>query len=377
MKKTFFFFAFLFFAFQLPAQYTLRLVVTDVATKKLDDIYVAGNFNNWNPQDPNYKLKPFGGSRKAIVLKDIPAGTYQFKFTRGSWDKVETTAKGEDIENRMVEVDNDVSVNITIAGWKDDFPDKPKPNTATAQVHVMDTAFFIPQLNRHRRIWIYLPKSYNTTKGKLYPVLYMMDGQNLFNEQTAAFGEWGVDECLDTLQQKTGKECIVVGVDNDAEKRVNEYDPYDSEKYGKGEGKQFADFLANTLKPFIDTQYRTLKDVKHTYIAGSSMGGLISLYAVMKYPQTFGAAGVFSPAFWIAPQMFTDMQQTTWATFPRFYFYAGGKESETMVSDMKKMYNIIAEKHNYDMQEVVYPLGQHNESYWRKEFPNFYKWLMK
>ncbi len=377
MKKIFFFFAFLFFIFQLQAQYTLRLVVTDVATKKLDDIYVAGSFNNWNPKDANYKLKPFGGSRKAIVLKDIPAGTYQFKFTRGNWDKVETTAKGENVENRTVEVNGDVSENITIAGWKDDFPDKPKPNTATAQVHVIDTAFFIPQLNRHRRIWIYLPKSYNTTKGKLYPVLYMMDGQNLFNEQTAAFGEWGVDECLDTLQQKTGKECIVVGVDNDTVKRVNEYDPYDNEKYGKGEGKQFADFLANTLKPFVDKQYQTLKDVKHTYIAGSSMGGLISLYAVMEYPQTFGAVGVFSPAFWIAPQMFTDMQQTTWTTFPRFYFYAGGKETETMVSDMKKMYNVIAQKHNYDMQEVVYPLGQHNESYWRKEFPNFYKWLVK
>jgi predicted alpha/beta superfamily hydrolase len=376
MKKIFFFFAFLFFIFQLQAQYTLRLVITDVATKKLDDIYVAGNFNNWNPKDANYKLKPFGGSRKAIVLKDIPAGTYQFKFTRGSWDKVETTAKGEDIENRTVEVNDDVSENIAIAGWKDDFPDKPKPNTATAQVHIIDTAFFIPQLNRHRRIWIYLPKSYNTTKGKLYPVLYMMDGQNLFNEQTAAFGEWGVDECLDTLQQKT-KECIVIGIDNSAEKRVNEYDPYNNEKYGKGEGKQFADFLANTLKPYIDKQYRTLKDVKHTYVAGSSMGSLISLYAVMEYPQTFGAAGIFSPAFWIAPQMFADMQQTTWTTFPRFYFYAGGKESETMVSDMKKMYNIIAQKHNYDMHEVVYPLGQHNESYWRKEFPNFYKWLVK
>ncbi|MGN6619276.1 MAG: alpha/beta hydrolase, partial [Ilyomonas sp.] len=164
---------------------------------------------------------------------------------------------------------------------------------------------------------------------------------------------------------------------NDTAKRVNEDNPYDNEKYGKGEGKQFTDFLANTLKPFVDKQYRTLKDVKHTYIAGSSMGGLISLYAVMEYPQTFGAVGVFSPAFWIAPQMFTDMHQKTWTTFPRFYFYAGGKETETMVSDMKKMYNIIAQKHNYDMQEVVYSLGQHNESYWRKEFPNFYKWLVK
>lgn len=376
MKRYLLFFAFLLLTFQLGAQYTLRLVVTNVATKKLDDIYVAGNFNNWDPADGNYKLKPFGGSRKAIVLKDIPAGSYQFKFTRGSWNKVETTAKGEDIENRTVEVNADVSQDITIAGWKDDFPDKPKPNTATAQVHLLDSAFFIPQLNRYRRLWIYLPKSYNITKGKTYPVLYMMDGQNLFNEQTAAFGEWGVDECLDSLQQKTGKECIVVGVENGGDKRINEYDPYDNEKYGKGEGKQFADFLANTLKPFIDNNYRTVKDVNHTYIAGSSMGALISLYSVMKYPKVFGAAGVFSPAFWIAPLFYKDMQETTWTTFPRFYFYAGEKEDKTMVRDMKKMYDIIGQKHNYDMQEVVFPLGQHNETYWRKEFPNFYNWLV-
>ncbi|HVX52483.1 MAG TPA: alpha/beta hydrolase-fold protein [Chitinophagaceae bacterium] len=377
MKRLFLLF-FLVFAFGFAqSQYYLKLVVTGVATKQLDEIYVAGNFNNWSPYNDTFKLKPFGRGRKAIVLKDLPAGDYQFKFTRGSWKTVESTAKGGDIANRDIQLAGDSTVNIAIAGWKDDFPEKPKPNTASAQVHVIDTAFFIPQLNRYRRVWVYLPKSYIQLQGKMYPVLYMHDGQNLFNEQTAPFGEWGVDECLDTLQQQTGKECIVVGIDNGEDKRMTEYNPYDNNQYGKGEGMQYTEFLVKTLKPFIDQHYRTLKDATHTYIAGSSMGGLISLYAQMKYPTVFGASGIFSPAFWVAPQLSQELTNAKWNTFQRFFFYAGKKESETMVSDMEKIIKIINSKNQYEVTELTDPLGQHSEKYWRREFPVFYKWLMQ
>jgi len=377
MKKFFLLFVYAIVCCFAHAQYSLRLVVTGVATKQLDEIYVAGNFNSWNPYSDSFKLKPFGRGRKAIVLKDISAGSYQFKFTRGSWKTVETTAKGVDIANREVQVNNDTSVNITVDGWKDDFPDKPKPNTATAQVQVMDTAFFMPQLNRYRRIWVYLPKSYNQTKGKSYPVLYMQDGQNLFNVQTAFAAEWGVDECLDTLQQQTGKECIVIGIDNGGDRRSTEYNPYDNDKFGKGEGAQYVEFLVKTLKPFVDEKYRTIKDAQHTSIAGSSLGGLISLYAQMKYPNVFGASGIFSPAFWIAPQLNAELTNINWSSFQRFYFYAGKNESETMVSDMDKIIDLIQTKHQYDITRSVYPLGQHSEKYWRDEFDDFYRWLMK
>jgi predicted alpha/beta superfamily hydrolase len=377
MKKIIAFLLCICIVYTVSAQYNLRLIVTDVATKKLDDIYISGSFNNWNPDDANYKLKPFGGSRKAIVLKDIPAGKYEFKFTRGNWDKVESTAKGEAIENRVIYVDADTSVNITIDGWADDYPQKPKPNTASARVQLLDSVFKIPQLNRTRRIWVYLPKSYDQLKAKNYPVLYMHDGQNVFNEQTSSFGEWGVDECLDTLQKQTGKECIVIAIANGDDKRLNEYNPYDNAQYGKGEGNLYVDFIVKTLKPFIDKQYRTLKDVHHTYIAGSSMGGLISLYAIVKYPDVFGAAGIFSPSFWIAPQLYTDVANAKWTTMPRFYFYAGGKESETMISDMDKMIDVLQKKNaNFDVRRSIYPLGQHKEKYWREEFDDFYRWIM-
>jgi predicted alpha/beta superfamily hydrolase len=359
------------------SQYTLRLVVTSVATKSDDDIYLTGTFNNWDPYDLHYKLKPFGRTRKAIVLYNQPAGKFEFKFTRAGWARVETTSTGKDIENRVINLQSDSSINIDIAGWKDNFPDKPKPSTASSNVKIIDTAFSIPQLNRHRRIWVYLPASYQTLKSKAYPVLYMQDGQNLFNEQTAPFGEWGIDECLDSLQRMYGKECIVVGIDNGDDKRMNEYNPYDNDKFGKGEGKLYVDFLAKTLKPFIDKVYRTQKDAAHTYIAGSSMGGLIAMYAMLKYPAVFGAAGIFSPAFWVAPSIYKETANAKMNCQQRFFFYAGAKESETMVTDMQQLEEVIREKKCSGFLEDINPDGQHNEKYWRQEFDDFYFWLME
>src|SRR3954462_14025487 len=143
MKKVLFLVISFFTLTNLHAQFTLRLMVTDVATKKLDDIYVTGSFNNWKPKDEKYKLKPFGTTRRGIVLKDLPAGKYEFKFTRGSFDKVETTAKGVDVANHEVNLIGDISEDHTIPGWKDDYPEKVKPYTATPQVKLVDSAFYL------------------------------------------------------------------------------------------------------------------------------------------------------------------------------------------------------------------------------------------
>ncbi|MEI8074925.1 MAG: alpha/beta hydrolase-fold protein [Bacteroidota bacterium] len=376
MKRSLLFLSILCMVYWADAQYTLRLVVTSVASRQQDDIYVAGNFNSWNPKDDKYKLKVFGGTRKSIVINDLPAGTYAFKFTRGGFEKVETTGDGRDVSDRIVEVNADLSMDLTIAGWKDDYPDKPKRYTASPQVKILDTAFQMPQLNRQRRIWLYLPKNYAVTS-KTYPVIYLNDGQNLFNEQTAAFGEWGIDECLDSLQNQIGREVIIVGVDNGNGKRMTEYNPYDHLQFGKGEGKAYVDFLVNTLKPYIDNKYRTKKSVDFTIIGGSSMGADISLFACFEYPNIFGSALLFSPAFWVTPGLYEAAENFTTTHQPKFYFYAGGKESTTMVSDMNKMTGILEKKNNIQIRKVINPLGQHNEASWRAAFPDAYRWLMK
>ena len=359
--------------FSAIAQYSARFVVTSVATRSNEDIYLSGTFNNWHPQDPQYKLKPFSGGRKSIVLTNIAPGTYAFKFSRGA-NKMESTADGRDITDRILEVNGDVSNEFTIAGWKDDYPEKPRQYTASPQVRIIDTAFYMPQLNKKRRIWIYLPKNYQTT-GKNYPVLYMHDGQNLFNEKTAYAAEWGIDECLDSLQGKLQKDCIVVGIDNGLDKRINEYNPYDHFQYGKGLGNEYVDFLAQTLKPFIDSKYRTKKGRDYTYLGGSSMGGLISWYAMLKYPSVFGGAAVFSPSFWISPQIAIDAEKWAGQDMLRFYFYTGGKEDANSVSDMQKIAGILQKKSSAQIRTVVNPIGQHNEQYWRQEFPSFYAWM--
>lgn len=371
---------FIFFSQFVLGQFSLKLVVTQVATKEQDDIYVAGNFNNWNPADPAFKLKPFGGTRKGIVIKNLSPGNYAFKLTRGSWDKVETTADGRDINDRMADVTTDITQEITVAGWKDDYPDKPKPFTASPNVRILDNEFFIPQLNRKRRVWIYLPKNY-ATSGKTYPVIYMQDGQNLFNEQTAFNGEWGVDECLDSVQRITQKECIVVGIDNGGDKRLQEYTPYNfsfNNTTITAEGEAYVQFIINTLKPFIDSKYRTKKTAEFTTIAGSSMGALISYYAILKYPQIFGNAGIFSPSFFVSEQVYKDAEAFNSKNNVRLYLYAGGKESASLVSEVKRVASILAAKDaNYQITTSIDPNGEHKEKYWRTEFARFYSWLYK
>ena len=143
-----------------------------------------------------------------------------------------------------------------------------------------------------------------------------------------------------------------------------------------GEGRKYVDFLVKTLKPFIDKKYRTLKDSKNTFTAGSSMGGLISMYAVLEYPKIFGGAGVFSPAFWVAPQIYDAIKVKGSKVKGSVFFFAGKQEGETMVPDMLKAFEEMAKVSKARMKTVIKDDGKHNEFTWRKEFPSFYKWLM-
>lgn len=251
-------------------------------------------------------------------------------------------------------------------------------NTANAagNVYIFDEAFYMPQLQRSRRIWLYLPPEYSSSE-KSYPVLYMHDGQNLFDATTAFGGEeWGVDETMDAMKNK----CIIVGIDNGGAKRVNEYNFYDTVEHGAGEGMAYTTFIVDTLKPYIDKTYRTLSGREHTFTAGSSLGGLISFYAAFYYPQVFGGGGIFSPAFWIVPHIAEEMQAKAEANrqFPqRFYFYAGAKEEPLITEKTKMMTGLLKPFPQYTIKEVQDPQGSHSEATWRAAFPHFYNWLFK
>jgi len=349
---------------------TFRIRTLPSYHKASEALFLAGSFNNWNPAQPMAKFEPVDGGYSLTVA--LQKGKYEYKVTRGSWDKVEAGSNGANVANRVVEINSDTLIELSIAEWADHFA-KQKVSTANPRVKVIDTAFYMPQLNRYRRIWIYLPENYASSKKK-YPVLYMHDGQNLFDEATSFSGEWGVDEALDTLGPKA-EEVIVVGIDNGGDKRLNEYSPYDMERFGKGEGNQYVDFLVKTLRPYINKNYRTKKCGRHSYTAGSSMGGLISFYALYKYPKKFGGAGVFSPAFWVTPQLFKNVPLRAKKVKRNIYFYAGMQEGEGMVPDMLAMFELMRLHSKADMTTVIRTEGKHNEATWRAEFPLFYKWM--
>jgi alpha-glucosidase len=257
-----------------------------------------------------------------------------------------------------------------------DAPPAARPSTAQPNVHVLPTPFHIPGLNRERTVRIYLPPGYEASTQR-YPVLYMHDAQNLFDEATAYIGkEWGVDEALNALSKSHGLRVIVVGIDNGGVERIHELNAWDHPEYGRGEGAQYMAFVVDVLKPWVDQHYRTFSAPRHTAIMGSSMGALISSYAISHYPQVFGGAGIFSPAYWLAPQVYADTEAHPPPPTSRLYFYAGGSESEDMLPGMKRMVAVLQRASLPPSVAVeINPVGRHNEDAWRAQFPRAVAWL--
>jgi predicted alpha/beta superfamily hydrolase len=246
-------------------------------------------------------------------------------------------------------------------------------NTASKQV----TTFTInaPQLQTSKKIWVYLPENYSTSKKK-FSVIYMHDAQNLFDTKTSYSGEWNVDEKLDSLKAQV----IVVGIEHGNEKRLAELTPYKNQKYGGGKADDYLEFIVKTLKPQIDKTYRTKTKKKNTIIMGSSLGGLTSYYATLKYPDVFGKAGVFSPAFWINRKEIFELQENNKKQKTKYYFLCGDKEGDddSMVSDLNKMEYAINTKRCYCLnlnEKKIVKGGQHNEKLWRDGFVKAVLWL--
>ncbi len=357
------------------AQLTIRVTAIPSSTPVNSAIHIAGNFQGWDPADPNSVLADIGGGQYEITINP-PIGLVQYKFTRGSWATVEGTASGGFLPDREFNYTGGaVTTEVAIAGWED----VSQNSTAAANVHLLDADFFMPQLNRNRRIMIYLPPDYETTQ-KRFPVLYMHDGQNLFDDATSFSGEWGVDESLNALHAQGDYGCIVVGIDNGGGLRLDELAPWVNQDYDEGgEGGQYVNFIVETLKPYVDANYRTFTGRNYTGIMGSSLGGLISQYAVMQHQNVFSKAGIFSPAFWFNdPEIFNHSANTPKTASMRIYQYAGQQEDNgSVVADVEQMEEVLL-GNNFGVGELyksINPYGTHSEPYWREEFPAAYKWL--
>lgn len=346
-------------------------------TPEDDIIHLAGDVTGWQPADPNFILTKVENDNWAITLSYSFGTNIQFKFTRGSWETVEKGANGEEIQNRTYTFPDGIdTVYLEVLNWADEGGGGGGGgSTASNNVHIFDEQFYMPQLDKNRRVWIYLPPDYETSD-KSYPVLYMHDGQNLFDNQTSYAGEWEVDEALNELAEQGMNVPIVVGIDNGGADRINEYSPWVT-SYGGGDGEAYIEFLVNTLKPAIDENYRTLTGRENTGIMGSSMGGFISHYAALQYPLTFSKSGIFSPAYWISDSIW-EFTTSSGKQYPgKFYLLVGGEEGDHYISQLWAMKDTLTSI-GFGGDEVKAretPGAQHNEYFWRNEFAEAYTWL--
>lgn len=241
----------------------------------------------------------------------------------------------------------------------------------------------IPELTggRARRAYVYLPKNYEKTD-KRYPVLYMLDGQNLFSDKEATFGKsWRIGEYIDS----TNTEVIIAAVECDTQGngRLSEYSPVDFAMDGgfiEGRGGAFMYWLTHDFKRYIDGNFRTLKDRANTGIAGSSMGGLMALYGACSFGATFSGAAALSPSLWVAGDNAPDfLYRVRGLASSKIYLSYGSREFANHYNQRRvfgQAVQLLIEKSAL-VTACVIPGGTHSELSWRKEVPAFMQFLFK
>lgn len=338
-------------------------------------VFISGNFNQWKTQDTKFQMSQIGVGlyHYKFAADFVYPQELLYKFTRGDWSEVEIDKFGNRTENRSCKQQKGVRKEH-VAKWRKNW--LPFKLDFLPKVHLISEEFEIPQLNKKRKVWALLPHDYENSS-EHYPVMYLQDAQNLFNEN-AQFGNWEIDKKLAVMAEyKIGK-IIVIAIEHAEKERISEYNVGNT-ILGAGQGKKYIRFLSDTLKPFIDDNFRTKPEREFTGIGGSSMGGLVSIFSGIMYPEVFGKLMIFSPSLWVVPKIklsFLDMDEPQ---DTRIYLYAGGDESATMIDHVKNFKKRLLKKDSVNDKMKVHlsinEQGKHSETYWSDEFPKAIEWL--
>lgn len=357
--------------------FSLHIILNKIPanTPPNETLYLSGNFNNWNLTN-NAFVKI---DNKYIIDINI-SGSLECKIHRGTWAKVESNAQGNYISNRIFNnINNSDTLILEILGWEDLSSSNPG-SSASKNVILVEDSFFIPQLNKYRSIRAYLPPNYFNDTTKKYPVFYFFDGQNLFDNATAPFGEWKIDETLDTYLSSSNLAAIIIGIDHGNADRIKEYTPFYNSNYPSAWGDSTSQFICNNLIPYINSNFRTLAGREYTFIGGSSLGGLMSYYTWLKYPEYFSGALIFSPAFWINPAIFSYAVPNTLHKNSKIYLYAGTAESSNLVNEVNLVEKRLLDSFLMDsdkIQKLIRIGGQHNEANWSTAFLAAYIFMLE
>jgi predicted alpha/beta superfamily hydrolase len=234
-----------------------------------------------------------------------------------------------------------------------------------------------PQREVARDIDVFLPPSYRGSRRR-YPVVYMQDGQNLADPHRAFAGTWELEAALETLASR-GIEAIVVGLPNLGEARVREYTPFVDAKLGGGDGDAYLAYLERTVKPLVDRRFRTRPEREATGVFGSSLGGLISLYAFFRAPETFGFAGAMSPSVWFANRAVLSYIEGDGTPPGRLYVDTGTDEGSHTLRDARQLANLLTRK-GYGHDRFCFveePGGKHSEADWARRLVPALEFLLR
>lgn len=363
-----------------PISTSTPQLLTIELTTPVDDkrpVYIVGNFNNWNVDQERFRLTRLAQGKFIFTFPQnftFPT-KLEYKYVRGGWENQEIDEFGNAIHNRVLE-NFSGTVRDFVPRWSNyglNFNPAFLP-----KIEVINSSFYIPQLHKYRKVSILLPFDYDKNPQKRYPVLYLHDAQNLFNPRSP-YGNWGIDHKLAILAEKGMGDLIVVAVDHGETDRVTEFLPIKHDKLGASEGRKYVKFIAETLKSYVDTHYRTLPSRSHTGMGGSSMGGLITAYGGLMFPEVFGKLMIFSPSLWVTRHSPFESVPFIQPILTRIYIYAGGKEGSNMIPNVKNFQDNIKNK-GLDNSNLHFKLsvdleGIHSEVRWGQEFPKAIEWL--
>lgn len=326
-------------------------------------VFIVGNkpeLGNWNPD--KISLSKINDSTWSKIFEFKIGETIEYKLTLGSWEEEALDKSGKVPENFVYKVTGDTILIFKIGHW--------------GKVHLNITGQITGEVRYHKQfegrsvlprdIIVWLPPGYDSLSDKYYPVLYMHDGQNIFDPSTSSFGsDWQVDEVTDSLiRVKSIQGIIIVGIKNTKE-RGQEYNHTKP-------GYAYINFIIEELKPFIDMTYRTLPDCNNTSVCGSSSGGLISFIMGWEYPDVFSKSACFSPAFkisnidYIAPvKNYMGAKKNL-----NIFIYNGGIGLEEQLQPgIDEMILVLKDKGFIENQDLLFikdSSAEHNESAWAK-----------
>ncbi|MBL8537280.1 MAG: hypothetical protein JNM59_07730 [Hyphomonadaceae bacterium] len=397
----------------------LRVVtIRAIVPENSGPVYLAGNLPELGPWRANGAAMQGTGRERRITLR-LPLGTtLEYKITQGSWDREGLGPSGTVMPNSRIEVDGEETATITIVDWKHDvneYVGDPEGAGVIGQlVYWRDVRS--PLLQHARHVGIYLPPQYVANPDARFPVIYAHDGQNLFDPRIANTGvDWGVDEAMQALVAEGAIEpAIVVGIWSTPNRRL-EYAPAgvlalvsDDVKADAAEefpenlrvGDAYLRFIVEELKPRIDREFRTRPGRESTFLMGSSMGALISVYGMAEHPDVFGAAAGLSmhwptgisehniierqetwrPAIVAAYQSYFEGRRLDPASHLMWVDHGAGFLDHLYVPYQEAMLPVLHGLGYVDgvtLEARVYPGANHNETAWRERLRDPLTFLLR